>query len=100
LNACSRGKLLLESFSAGYVSSTCKDGVAFLVMIGILMFLPAHLIDRPIMKLKGYYLSVRRAIAWPIAFAHRPDIRCNPVLARDSMAVLLVEQNAMAALVI
>jgi branched-chain amino acid transport system permease protein len=32
---------LLESFGAGYVSSTYKDAVAFIVMIAVLMFMPA-----------------------------------------------------------
>ncbi|MGQ9371131.1 branched-chain amino acid ABC transporter permease [Azospirillum sp. ST 5-10] len=35
---------LLESFGAGYVSSTYKDAVAFVAMLGVLMFLPGGLL--------------------------------------------------------
>jgi branched-chain amino acid transport system permease protein len=35
---------LLESFGAGYVSSTYKDAVVFVAMIGVLMFLPGGLL--------------------------------------------------------
>lgn len=35
---------LCEAFSAGYLSSTYKDAVAFLVMIAVLVFMPAGLI--------------------------------------------------------
>jgi branched-chain amino acid transport system permease protein len=34
---------LCEAFSAGYLSSTYKDAVAFLVMIGVLLVMPSGL---------------------------------------------------------
>ena len=38
---------LLEAFGAGYVSSLYKDAIAFLVILGVLFFMPQGLFGRP-----------------------------------------------------
>jgi branched-chain amino acid transport system permease protein len=37
---------LLEAFSAGYLSSTYKDAIAFLVILGVLFAMPQGLLGR------------------------------------------------------
>ena len=37
---------LLEAFSAGYISSSYKDAVAFLVILGVLFLMPQGLFGR------------------------------------------------------
>lgn len=37
---------MLEAFSAGYISSSYKDAVAFLVILGVLFAMPQGLLGR------------------------------------------------------